>query len=160
MYRVNVGGTDYFAPDLATLQQWASQGRVLPDTMVWVESMQRNVRAVEVPGLQFAGGGGYAQPTGPASYPRQGYAQPGTYEKVQNHLVIAIISTICCCMPLGIASIVFAAQVDGLAARGEVAKAQDYANKAKICAIIGIVCGFFSNIAWLIFSFSTDFKYM
>ena len=151
MYRVNVGGTDYFAPDLATLQQWASQGRVLPDTMIWVESTQQNVRAAEVPGLQF-GGGGYAQPPGPAAYPRQGYAQPGTYEKVPNNLVIAIISTICCCMPLGVAAIVFAAQVDGLAARGETAKAQDYANKAKLCAIIGIVCGLFTNAAYIFIS--------
>jgi hypothetical protein len=155
MYRVNVGGTDYFAPDLATLQQWASQGRVLPETMVWVESLQRSVRAAEVPDLQFAGGG-YAQPTGSASN-QQPYAQPTTYEKVPNNLILAIISTLCCCMPLGIASIIFAAQVDGLAARGEIAKAQDSANKAKTFAIIGIVVGFFTQGIWFAITIAAEF---
>jgi len=50
---------------------------------------------------------------------------------IPNHLVWAILSTVCCCMPLGIVSIVFAAQVNGKLAAGDIAGAQDSSDKAK-----------------------------
>ena len=50
-------------------------------------------------------------------------ATPGPY--VPNHLVWAILSTLFCCLPLGIVSIVFAAQVDGKRAAGDLAGAQE-----------------------------------
>ena len=39
---------------------------------------------------------------------------------IENHLVKAIISTLCCCLPLGIVSIVFAAQVDSKRNAGDI----------------------------------------
>ena len=45
--------------------------------------------------------------------------------KPDNYLVWAILSTLFCCLPLGIASIVFAAQVDGKYNSGDYAGAQD-----------------------------------
>ena len=55
-------------------------------------------------------------------------ATPGPY--VPNHLVWAILSTLFCCLPLGIVSIVFAAQVDGKRAAGDLAGAQEASRKA------------------------------
>ena len=46
-----------------------------------------------------------------------------TSSYVPNHLVWAILSTLFCCLPLGIVSIVFAAQVNGKLAAGDVAGA-------------------------------------
>ena len=57
---------------------------------------------------------------------------------VANNLVIAIISLICC-LPLGIPAIIFATQVNGKVAAGDIAGAQESARKAKQFAIIGIV---------------------
>ena len=58
---------------------------------------------------------------------------PGPY--VPNHLVWAILSTLFCCLPLGIVSIVFAAQVDGKRAAGDLAGAQEASRKALNWAI-------------------------
>jgi uncharacterized membrane protein len=56
-------------------------------------------------------------------------------EPPNNNLVWAILSTIFCCLPLGVASIVFAAQVDGKWAAGDYAGAHESARKAKQFAI-------------------------
>ncbi len=149
MYRVNVNGTDYVAPDLATLQQWANEGRLLPETMVFDQLMQTSRRADQVMGLVIRSQGDYAQPTGQApNYPRQTNQYSAGYTKVPNNLVLAIISTVCCCLPFGIASIVFAAQVDGFVARGELDKAVVASEKAKNWAIASIICGAISNVIW------------
>ena len=47
----------------------------------------------------------------------------GTRSRPQNYLVWAILTTLFCCLPLGIVSIVFAAQVDGKLASGDYAGA-------------------------------------
>ena len=49
---------------------------------------------------------------------------------VANNLIWAILTTLFCCLPLGIVSIVYAAQVDGRAAAGDIAGARDSARKA------------------------------
>jgi hypothetical protein len=48
-----------------------------------------------------------------------------------NYLVWAILSTVLCCLPLGVVSIVFAAQVNGKWASGDFAGAQESSRKAK-----------------------------
>lgn len=64
---------------------------------------------------------------------------PGPY--VPNHLVWAILTTLFCCLPLGIVSIVFAAQVDGKRAAGDLAGAQDASRKALNWAIASALIG-------------------
>lgn len=51
---------------------------------------------------------------------------------IQNYLVPSILVTFCCCLPGGIIAIVYAAQVNGKLALGDVAGAMDYAKKAKM----------------------------
>lgn len=63
--------------------------------------------------------------------------------QVPNNLVWAILSTRLCCLPVGIVSIVYAAQVNGKLAAGDIAGAQDSSAKAKKWAI-------WSAIAWVI----------
>ena len=78
------------------------------------------------------------------------YGQPAG-SPPPNYLVWAILSTIFCCLPLGIASIVFAAQVNGKYAAGDVAGAQESSRKAKQFAIwsavVGVVVGALYAIA-------------
>jgi predicted secreted protein len=61
--------------------------------------------------------------------------------KPDNYLVWAILSTLFCCLPLGIASIVFAAQVDGKYNSGDYAGAQASSQKAKQFAMWGAIAG-------------------
>ena len=66
-------------------------------------------------------------PYNPPGAPMGGPAGP----KPDNYLVWAILSTLFCCLPLGIASIVFAAQVDGKYNSGDYVGAQASSASAK-----------------------------
>ena len=92
-------------------------------------------------------GGGYGAPPPAPSYEAGGVH--GT--PPPNYLVWAILSTIFCCLPFGIASIVFAAQVNGKWNSGDHAGAQDSSAKAKRFAIIAAVVGVVVNGAYAAF---------
>jgi len=51
--------------------------------------------------------------------------------KPDSNLVWGILTTLLCCWPLGIVSIIYAAQVDSHWARGDARRARDASNKAK-----------------------------
>jgi hypothetical protein len=65
---------------------------------------------------------------------------------VPNYLVPAIISVICC-WPLAIVAIIFAAQVNGKVAAGDIQGAMDASKKAKLFSFIGIGLG---ALSWII----------
>src|ERR1041385_724466 len=69
--------------------------------------------------------------------PRGGGSASGT---VPNYLVPAIIS-IFCCWPLAIPAIIFATQVNGKVAAGDIAGAEDCSKKAKMFSFIAIGIG-------------------
>lgn len=93
----------------------------------------------------------YQQPPPPAyqnpGYP-QGYggqapppvAPPGG-PKIDNFLVPSILATILCCLPTGIAAIVFSSQVNTKLSQGDVAGAQDSAAKARLWTFISVGAG-------------------
>ena len=58
-----------------------------------------------------------------------------------NNLVWAILVTLFCCLPLGIASIVYAARVNGKWQAGDVAGAQEDSRKARQFAMWGAIAG-------------------
>lgn len=72
-----------------------------------------------------------------ASTPRQ---------KPKNYLIESILITLCCCLPLGIVGIVFAAQVDSKWNAGDHAGAISAADNAKKFVIIGLVLGLVVNL--------------
>lgn len=62
-------------------------------------------------------------------------------KKPANNLVWGILTTIFCCLPLGIVSILQANKVDTLYSRGMYSEAADAANKAKKWAVYALVAG-------------------
>jgi hypothetical protein len=76
----------------------------------------------------------------------------GTPDKVPNYLIPAIISALCC-FPLGIISIVFAAQVNGKVTSGDISGALDASKKAKMFSYIFIGLGIVVWGCYLIFGF-------
>jgi len=80
-------------------------------------------------------GGGWQQPMGP---------------KPPNYLVWAILSTLFCCLPFGIVSIVFAAQVDSKYNAGNHVGAVEASNKAKKWAIVSAVVAVALTVLWVI----------
>ena len=68
-----------------------------------------------------------------------------------NYLVWAILTTLFCCLPLGVASIVFAAQVNSKWSAGDVAGAQESSRKAKQFAIWAAVATVVVVVLYVIF---------
>lgn len=64
-----------------------------------------------------------------------------TAAQIPNHLVWAILATLFCCLPGGIVSIVYAAQVNGKIAAGDLAGARDSSDKAKKWAMWSAIAG-------------------
>ncbi len=149
---------------------------ITPDTLVWCQGMPGWQKAIEVPEVAalFAPqqpqpdytvqDQGYQQPQyaqpqyqqPQPQYQQPQYAQP-QYQQPQygygnmpprpdNNLVWAILSTVLCCLPLGIVSIIKASSVNSLYDRGDYAGAEAAAKSAKswamwgaILAVIGVV---------------------
>ena len=70
--------------------------------------------------------------------------------QVPNKLVWAILSTLFCCLPAGIVSIVYAAQVNGKLAAGDVAGARESADKAKKWAIWSAIAAVVVGVLYVI----------
>jgi hypothetical protein len=66
---------------------------------------------------------------------------------IPNYLVQSILVTLCCCLPLGIVAIVFAAQVNSKLAVGDVSGAREASRKAKMFFLIALGVGL---VGWLI----------
>ena len=66
---------------------------------------------------------------------------PTTSAKPDNYLVFAIISTVICCLPLGIVSIIHSTKVDNLWNSGQYAEAKNASNQAKQFAIYAAIAG-------------------
>src|SRR5215211_5694187 len=73
----------------------------------------------------------------------------GTPASVPNYLVLAIISLFCC-LPLGIAAVVFAARVNGQVQAGDIQGALDSSRKAKLLSYIGLGLGLAWIIIWIV----------
>ena len=69
---------------------------------------------------------------------------------VQNYLIPAILSTIFCCLPLGVVSIIFATQVNSKIATGDIAGAMEASKKAKMFMFIAIGLGALSWISVIV----------
>ena len=64
--------------------------------------------------------------------------------EIENHLVWAILVTIFCCLPFGIVSIVYSAQVNSLSASGNIDAARQASENAKMWAWIAFAVGLVS----------------
>lgn len=82
-------------------------------------------------------------------------ATGATTSDVQNYLIPAILSTVFCCLPLGVVSIIFATQVNSKVASGDIAGAMEASKKAKMFMFIAIGAGLLSWVCaiviWIVF---------
>ncbi|QHB73048.1 CD225/dispanin family protein [Stenotrophomonas rhizophila] len=73
-----------------------------------------------------------------------------TAAQIPNHLVWAILATLFCCLPGGIVSIVYAAQVNGKIAAGDLAGARDSSEKAKKWAMWSAIAGVIVAVLYVV----------
>lgn len=83
------------------------------------------------------------QPVGEvaAPPPYQQQAAPAAQGTVPNHLVWAILATVFCCLPFGIAAIVFSSQVSSHLAAGNYEAAMQSSNKARNWCLAATITG-------------------
>ena len=89
----------------------------------------------------------------PYQQPYQQAYQPGQQPpmKPDNYLVWAILSTIFCCLPLGIVSIIYSSKVDSQYNAGDYLGAQDSADKAKKFAMWGAIASVICIVLYILF---------
>ena len=91
----------------------------------------------------------YPPPPPPFAPPPYGVPQGGfPTQQPDSNLVWGILSTVLCCLPLGIVSIVYASKVSGLWAQGRYAEAQEASANAKKWVIWGAVAGVIVGIIY------------
>lgn len=69
-------------------------------------------------------------------------------QRPNSYLALAIISTILCCLPTGIVSIIYATQVNSAYEDGNYAKAMSASKNAKTWGIVSIVV---AALGWLVY---------
>ena len=123
------------------LQRLIAAGTVGTQDYVWTEGMSDWQRARDVPGLVRADTG-MQRPAAPDV--------SGAAADVPNYLAWAIVVTLCCCLPGGIVSIVYAAQSNAARNSGNMAAAVQAADKARQWIVWSVVLGLLANVAWLL----------
>jgi hypothetical protein len=93
----------------------------------------------------------YGAPPPPPPYGAVPPGQPAGGPPPPNYLVWSILSTIFCCLPLGVVSIVFAAQVNGKWAQGDAAGAMESSRKAKQFATWSAIAGVVVIVLYVLF---------
>lgn len=136
---------------------------VTKNTLVWKEGMSQWEPAGNVAELSslFAGQQTPPPPVPPVNPPRPGAvpppnpprpSQPGAGDaKPDNWLVWSILTTLLCCLPLGVVAIVYAAKVDNLWNSGQREEAVKAAKNAKLFTLISLGVGVLSYILGFIF---------
>lgn len=110
---------------------------VTEETPVWCAGMAEWTKAKEIPELQEAFAAAAVPPTPPPHETAQPKPAPQP-QKPGNFLVLAILSTIFCCLPFGVVGIVYASKVDSLWYAGKYDEAKEAAKKAKTWTWISI----------------------
>lgn len=78
-----------------------------------------------------------------------GTNQPNHPPKPNNNMVMAILCTVCCCLPFGIYAIIKASKVNGFYMAGMYDEAENTANEAKKWSTIGIITGLVIQVIYM-----------
>ena len=97
---------------------------------------------------QSAGGAGYGAGGYGAGYGAGGYGTGGHGPVISStpYLIFSIFVTICCCIPLGVVGIVYAAKIGSLQQVGDYEGAARAARKARNFSIVGVILGLIIGI--------------
>ena len=90
------------------------------------------------------------------------YAQYNHEEPVNwiPYLILSIISTVCCCIPVGIVAIFYTVKINTAVSSGDAESARHAANMAKIWIIVAVVVGIVVDlIAYFVFGMIGEIGY-
>lgn len=129
------------------------------DTKIWYDGLPNWTNAVDMP--EFAGYFSSVPPPPPAvppPPPSSGYTPPQQPQQQRpsapmpkNWLIESILVTLFCCLPFGIAGIVFASRVESRYYAGDIDGAQYNANEAAKWTKIGFFVGLAGIVLYFLF---------
>lgn len=128
------------------VQDLARNGQLLHTDLVWTEGMKDWLPATDVAELGMSR---LAPPAGSA-IPIPGGGAPA--QAVSNYLVWSILTTVFCCLPGGIAAIIYSSKVNTALALRDYGAALEASRKAKMWNIIGLVVGLVFTVVYSLFS--------
>ncbi len=96
-----------------------------------------------------ADAGGAEKPYASSNYAGSMHGTVPPPGAIPNYLVQAILVTLFCCLPFGIVSIVYAAQVNGRLAGGDYAGAVATSNSAKTWCWVSFLCGLIPTVLYI-----------
>lgn len=133
------------------------RGEILPTDLIWHQGMPEWISFAQwieksgaVPAPEASAGGGLAPALPSGDFSAGPGGATGAPPKPSNYLVPAILVTLFCCLPFGIAAIIFAAQVDGKHAAGDFAGAQKSSDNAKMWTWIAFGVGLVMGLFWFV----------
>lgn len=156
-------GTQLGPVSQADLISKLTSGEVSSSDLVWKDGMGDWIPASQVSELavlrQSAPAPVGSVPAAPSySPPVSPYAPPvAVTQEIPSYLWQSIVVTLLCCLPFGVAGIVFAAKVDTLKKAGDIAGAQAASANAKKWTLIGFIVGLVINIVVFLLSFLAPF---
>lgn len=89
---------------------------------------------------------------------QQAHQQQSNMPRPENNMVWAILTTLFCCLPLGIVSIINASKVNGLYNSGDYNGAVEAAKNAKNYALYSAICGAVVFVIYFILGFIGAFS--
>ena len=157
MYYLGKNGQQTGPYTVEQLQAMVVSGQVAPLDLRWTEGMSEWKPAGAVlPGIFPTQGSGPGIPPPLSSTQGPITAVPGA--EIPNYLWQSIAVTLCCCLPFGIAAIVYAAQVNSKLGLGDTVGAQNSSKKAKMWCWIAFGVGIPLNIIVFAIQFYAFFQ--
>ena len=132
---------EYGPVDLEEIREWINEGRADANTLVCEMDEKQWIQLRDLPMVA----GDLPKPAPEIS---GGPVKNGDGTIQISYLLPAILCTIFCCLPFGIAGIVFAAQANSKAQQGDLKGASLAASRAKLMCILSFVFGLLTIIYW------------
>ncbi|HJO10048.1 MAG TPA: CD225/dispanin family protein [Verrucomicrobiota bacterium] len=123
---------EYGPVDVAEFREWIDEGRADANTLVCKVDDNQWIKLRDLPDVA-------------ADLPKSATVRPAGTLQI-NYLVPAILCTLFCCLPFGIAGILFAVQANSKVQQGDTDGAASAASKAKLMCILSFVIGLLSLI--------------
>ena len=129
---IGADSREYGPVEIDEIRDWIAEGRADADTLVCEVDGNQWIKLRDLPDVEGA-------------LPKLATARPtGTLQI--NYLVPAILSTLFCCLPFGIAGILFAVQANAKVQQGDIDGAAVAASRAKLMCLLSFVLGLISLI--------------
>ena len=129
---IGADSREYGPVEIDEIRDWIAEGRADADTLVCEVDGNQWIKLRDLPDVEGA-------------LPKLATARPtGTLQI--NYLVPALLCTLFCCLPFGIAGILFAVQANAKVQQGDIDGAAVAASRAKLMCLLSFVLGLISLI--------------